>query len=201
MPTMVSELLSGFTPTDKVFAAFAFIGTLFFFLRVVWMLVGGLGDSDLQDVAHHADGAHVTHEHGSDSVFRLFSINSVTGFFMMFGWMGLMASRQFTWGIPVSLLTALTAGVASMFLIAWVFYLFVGMQSSGERFDLAAAVGQTASVYLRIPENGKGRVQVTLSGVQREFEAVSENHQAIESFKNVKIVRLVDHQTVAVLPL
>jgi hypothetical protein len=198
---MISEFLSGFTPTDKVFAAFAFVGTLFFFLRVVWMLIGGFGDSDVQDMEHHAEGAHVTHEHGTESVFKLFSINSITAFFMMFGWMGLTASRQFEFVVPLALLCGLAAGVGSMFLIAWIFHMFTRLQSSGERFDLAATVGQTANVYLRIPADGKGRVHITHDGIQRELEAVSENHQPIESFKNVKIVRVIDHQTVAVTPL
>jgi hypothetical protein len=88
-----------------------------------------------------------------------------------------------------------------MALIAWLFQLFSKLQSSGERFDITACVGQTANVYLRIPAEGKGRVQINVGGSQRELEAVSENHQPIESFKNVRVVRVIDHQTVAVAVL
>jgi membrane protein implicated in regulation of membrane protease activity len=196
---MISEILADFSPTEKAFAAFAFMGTLFFFLRVVWMLVGGFGDHDVASDAAHGGGAH--HDHASDSVFKLFSINSVTAFFMMFGWIGLTASRQWELAAAGSLLSALGAGVLSMLLIAWLFNMFLNLSSPGERFDIAATVGRTASVYQRIPAAGKGKVQVSLDGAMRELEAVAEDGQPIESFQNVTVLRVVDHQTVAVARL
>ena len=199
---MFSELLADFSPTEKVFAAFAFAGTLFFFLRVVWMFIGGLGDSDIAHLAgHQADVSDAGHGQGSDSVFKLFSINSVTAFFMMFGWIGLSASRQFSQGMAVSLLAGLVAGLLSMAIIAWLFQLFMTLGSAGERFDIAATLGRTASVYMRIPADGRGKVQVSMEGAVRELEAVAEDHQPIESFKQVKITRVVDHQTVVVARL
>lgn len=196
---MFSELLADFSPTEKVFAAFAFAGTLFFFLRVVWMFIGGLGDSDIAHLAGHQGDA--AHGDGTDSIFKLFSINSVTAFFMMFGWIGLSASRQFSQGMAVSLLAGLVAGLLSMAIIAWLFQLFMRLGSAGERFDIAATLGRTASVYMRIPADGRGKVQVSMEGAVRELEALAEDHQPIESFKQVKITRVVDHQTVVVARL
>jgi hypothetical protein len=197
---MPSELLGDFSANEKLFAIFAFTGTLFFLLRIAWMLLGGMGGADIQDLDHNVDGAHVSTDHhdGIDSAFKMLSINSVTAFFMMFGWIGLAASRQFGLGTALSMICALLAGVASMALIAWIFQLFAKLQHSGQKFSVEACVGQTASVYLRIPADGKGRVQIHVGGAQRELDAVSDEKQVIDSFKNVKIVRVIDPRTVAV---
>ena len=52
------------------------------------------------------------------------------------------------------------------------------------------AVGKKAEVYLRIPpkRNGKGKVQVSLNGVAREYDAVTNDDEMIPSGQTVDII-------------
>ena len=63
-------------------------------------------------------------------------------------------------------------------------------------YDVQTCIGKTGRVYLRLPEKGQGRgqVQITVSGNQRVLEAVSTG-EAIESFATVKIVGIEGVET------
>jgi len=192
---MIERFLTGFSGTDMVFAAFAFMGTLFFFLRLAWMFVGGIDDGGH---AHEAGAGHTTDADGSEAAFTLISVNTITAFFMMSGWIGLACSRQFALGVFPSVSLGFAAGALSMALTAYFFAAALKLASPGERFEIQQAIGLTANVYQTIPAGGKGKIQVVIRGVGRELEAISENQEEIASFQNVKVVRAIDHQTVAV---
>jgi len=70
--------------------------------------------------------------------------------------------------------------------------------SLGARFAIEDTIGMTASVYQRIPPDGRGMIQVAIDGMTREIEALSEDKVELESFQAVKVVRVVDHMTVTV---
>lgn len=182
------------TSTDmlgKVFWYCAIGGTVFFMIRLVMMMIGHDFDSP-GDGGIHMD----TH---SDAAFQLFSINSVTAFLMMFGWGGLTAYIQFKLGSTLSILIAIFVGIAAMFTIAIIFKLAMKLVSKGEEFKIEDTVGLNASVYQRIPAEGSGRVNVSLpGGILKELDAVSEDKSVIDSFKTVKIVKVIDNNTVSV---
>ena len=215
--------LQGAGPTELAFWTFAVFGTLFFFLRVLAMVVGGLGADDLDDGGADAPSDAIdvdadldadgdldhppaqSHAHGhpsdgssSTAAFKLLSVHSVTGFFMMFGWCGLTALKQFQLGGALSFLVAAAGGTATMYLTAWLFKVALNMAAPGAAYTAKDAVGQDATVYLQIPEGGRGKVQLPVDNITRFFEAVSDDGTPIDSFKNVRIVRAMDARTVAV---
>ena len=187
-----------------MFWSFAVFGTLFFFLKVAAMVFGGLGaedfdaDSDIVDAEIVEDGLHGSHDSPSDAAFKLLSVHAVTGFCMMFGWTGLTVYKQFGLGAPVSFLAASAAGVTMMYATAWLFKLASHMTSPGAAFSLKDVVGNEATVYMKIPEGGRGKVRLGVDGLTRFVEAVSDDGAAIDSFKVVQITRALDGSTVGV---
>lgn len=187
--------------TQEIFWAFALAGTTFFVLRSILMLFGLSSDHDgtLGHDHGHGDG----HDHdgdGGEGGFRLVSVFSLSGFFMAFGWGGLAASEDFGYGPAASVCLALLAGGIVMVGTAYLFKLANKLTSDGSTFSLQQTVGQSASVYERIPAEGEGRVQMSVAGMLREVRAISELKQPIESHQRVRVTRIVDDNTVAVEP-
>lgn len=187
--------------TQDLFWTFAVAGTSFFVLRSILMLLGMSSDHD-GALGHGSDG-HGTDGHSADGHeggFRLVSMFSVSGFFMAFGWGGLSAMEDFGYGPGASIFFALLAGSAVMVGTAYLFRLANKLTSDGSVFSLEQTVGQSASVYERIPAEGEGRVQMPVAGMLREIRAVSERKEPIESHQRVRVTRIVDQETVAVEP-
>ncbi len=206
--------LSQASGTELMFWSFAVFGTMFFFLRVAAMVLGGLGAEDFDDVDVDdfdsggepdvveaelvEDGGHSHHDSPSNAAFRLLSVHTVTGFCMMFGWTGLTAYKQFGLGSLISFLAALGAGLVMMYATAWLFSFAAHMTSRGVAFSTKDVVGKEATVYLKISKGGRGKIQIGVDGITRFFEAVSDDGSEIDSFKVVQITRAMDGSTVAV---
>lgn len=185
------DFLSTADMLGKIFYCFAVFGTIFFILRTIMMFAGGDVDGDMDgDIDMDTD---------SDAAFQLISLNSITAFFMMFGWTGLTCYVQFGLSALLSVFIAFAVGVMSMFFVAWLFKMAMKLVSKGAEFKMADTVGLTGSVYQQIPADGRGKVNVTMTnGMLRELEAVSEDKVQIDSFKTIKVVKVVDSRTISV---
>lgn len=82
-----------------------------------------------------------------------------------------------------------------------IFHYALKLRSGGAVFDINQAVGQNGEVYMRIPPKGVGRVIFTFNGANREFDAICENENGIESFEKVSIVKAIDSNTLEVRAL
>jgi hypothetical protein len=188
---------------ETTFWVCAIGGTVFFALRIVLVVFTGFGD-----FGFHADGLGdgggdalgVDHDmaHDSDVAFQFLSVNSLTAFVMMFGWAGLAAYKQYGFGYFITGLIAVLAGVGMMLITSYLFVLARKLTTQGAGFSLSQAVGENASVYLRIPEGGTGKIQLNLNGILREIEAQSASGESIESFTNVKVLRVLGPSLVQV---
>jgi nitrate reductase NapE component len=213
---------------EATFWAAALFGTVFFLLRMGMWLVGGMdapgADADAPDVdlgdaefeVEVADGAEAgvdahdldasgadldhggEHQHDSDASFKLLTIHGLTGGVMMFGWGGLVAYSQFEMSLWPSLSVALGCAFGMMVLSAWLFQLALGLQAPGDAFDIREVLGLRATVYLRIPAEGRGKITVNVRGIERELDAVSEDRVELDSFTQVEIARLVQGEVVSV---
>jgi membrane-bound ClpP family serine protease len=67
------------------------------------------------------------------------------------------------------------------------FQLFITLQSDGT-VEISEAVGSTGSVYLRIPNNGAGQVQVNFGGSMRTMNAKSHDNTDIDSGVFIEVV-------------
>ena len=90
-------------------------------------------------------------------------------------------------------------------LFVWVFFLIKKQMKRFEAngaFDIKNCQGRTANVYLRIPgENaGKGKVQISVNGAFHEVDALTDG-EAIASGQKVRVVEIIDGETLRVSPL
>ena len=186
------------TGTEITFWLCALGGTLFFVLRVLLVLVAGLGSEGF-DVDH--DGHIDTHAHDgvdSDTAFKLISFNSISGFAMMFGWAGLTSYVQFALGPWISVVLAGLVGFLTMVLTAYMFKWAYKLTSDGADFNLEQLVGKTGQVYQRIPADGQGKIQIGHNDMLREVFAQSESGKDIESFATVEVRRVISPTVVSV---
>lgn len=172
---------------NTIYLICAIAGGAILVLRFILMIVGldhGDGLDTSADVGH--DGAVDAHDTGVGM--QLLSLQSIAGFFTMFGLVGL-GLLQIKAAAIWSLLGALLAGLVTAWATAMIFYQMRRLQSQGN-LVIQDAVGQVGTVYLTIPETGSGVVSVAVKGTLRSLDAVSENGQRIPTGSIVRVVSI-----------
>jgi len=142
-----------------------------------------------------------THNTHTTPSFKLFTLHSISGFFMMFGLIGLACINQFDLSHTYAFLIAFIAGFAVMMLTAVILRSAMLFESSGSVFAINQTVGLIGTVYQRIPESGQGKIQIKVNNITREILAQSADKRAIESFTVIKVVNIIDHEVVEVIKL
>jgi len=176
--------MNNFNGIEIFFLICAGIGSFFVVVKLVLQFVGGDADID-SDLEVETGGEHSD----SDAGFKILSLHGLSSFLMMFGLIGLALYRQSQTSFPVALLGATAAGFVSVWLIGRIFQGAARLQSSGT-LPTAAAVGSSGTVYLTIPEGGTGRVNVSVKGRLREFDAVASDGRTVPTGTAVKVVRV-----------
>ena len=173
---------SSLSAVQKVFLFCALVGGIIFVLRMILMVIG-LGDHDVHDGGlDHVDG------HGdSDVSFKLFSLHGLTCFFMMFGLVGLGLSRQFWVPDIIAAAIGTVAGLFTFWVIAKLFSSMTKLQSDGT-LKLSNAIGQQGKVYLTIPAEGTGQVQVAFQGRLMIYDAISANKEEIKTGDQIVVI-------------
>ncbi len=173
-----------FTGLEFFFLICALIGGGLFLARLIIQLFGGsTADGDIELEVGHSDVAHTD----VDASFKLLTLQGLTAFFMMFGLVGFAMLRESRTNGGLALASAIAAGVGTVWLIGKIFSSVKKLQSSGT-LDNAGAIGEQGSVYLTIRANGGGKVQITLKGRPREFEAVSKDGVEIKTGVGIRVV-------------
>ena len=153
-------------------------------LRLVMMIIG-LDHGDAPD-----SGVDLDHDGSVDAPdgnigMKLLSLQSIAGFFTMFGLVGLGLLQ--VKAAPIwSLLGALAAGLVTAWVTAMIFYQMRRLQSEGTMV-IQDAIGQIGSVYLTIPEQGTGVVSVAVKGTLRSLDAMSEAGKRIPTGAMVRV--------------
>lgn len=201
------EYLSGLTVLEQIFLFSAVVGGALFLLRLVLMIVGGDadgGDADI-DVDMDLDGAGEGDvsdlgdaDSSTDASFKVLSLQTLTGFFMMGGLVGLAMCHS---GQPpqAAVAASLAAGLATVWVTAKIFRFFVRLQSSGT-VRIENAVGRTGVVYLTIPARGTGKVHVRVQRRLREYGAVAANGQELQTGTPVVVTKVGSGNTLVVAP-
>ena len=116
--------------------------------------------------------------------------------FMMFGLVGLALVKA-NIVIILTLFGATLAGLFSVWVISIIFMKMKGLQSDGT-INIKNAIGQSGSVYLKIPARGTGQVQITIQGALKIFDAISEEKELIKTGEKIRVKRIIDHNTLSV---
>lgn len=154
----------------QVFWFIAIVFSVLFFIQFVLLIMGMDGD-DVDGVGGDGDAEGFDHE------FSALSLRSIIAFFTFFGWTGvlLLGNELSVW---VAVLLASVAGLAAMFIVAYLMFKFAQLEQSGT-LNLYHALDQPGEVYLSIPghQTGRGKVHLMIDGVVREMDAMTDGEK------------------------
>jgi len=196
------------TAAERIFAAFGIPAAVVMLVQTVLLLFGflGSGEADIpSDTSGLSDG--LDPEAGGsvgqidapgDSGLRMFTVRGIVAFFAVFGWTALAISRS-GGGTALASGLGVAAGLAALFVLAWMMRAILRMQEDGTA-DERTAVGRSASVYLQIPEarSGTGKVTVLVGSQLREFDAVTDDGEIIPTGREVTVVGISGKSTMVV---
>lgn len=199
---------------EIIYWAATIIGGTFFLLRVIMMFVGGgFGDGDADiphDVPHdiphelphdvHLDGdihTDASSDHPSANLsFKLLSAQGLTSFFMMFGLVGLALLKS-NLPILVTIIGAVIAGLITVAVIGLIFSQMNRLQTEGT-IRIQNTIGTEGTVYLTIPREGTGQVQVIVQGSLKIFDAMSKDKKMIATGEKIQVVGVASGNTLVV---
>lgn len=148
------------------------------------------GDSDGIDEAE--DGQN------SNATLRLFTLRSLVAFFSVGGWTGVVAIDRKAPEI-LAIFLAFTAGCLAMYFVAWTVRLILRMQHSGN-VQPENAIGKEGEVYLRIPNEGIGKVNVIVQDRLCEMNATTRAGRDIKTGEKVIVLGVVSDGLLLVTP-
>jgi hypothetical protein len=187
----------GLDAFGNVLCFIAILGTSIYTLKMLLMLVFGIGDDIIMDV--DIDGFDFTADvdlgegdfdldtEQSNSGFTWLSINVVTSFLMLFGWFGL-ATYNFLHIEIVAIVIGITAGYLGVKLNNWAMFQMAKMSQSGT-MNKRKLIGQQGTVYITIHPNTDGAIMIKAdNGVLMEITATTKEKEVIKTGTNVKVI-------------
>jgi membrane protein implicated in regulation of membrane protease activity len=196
------EFFNSLSGLEKIFAVCAIVGGTLFIIRLALQFLGfhhdlaGGVDTSAMDAAH-AGHVGMGPGHDSDIGFKLLSLQGITAFLLMFGLVGLAMSRQTQAGPAWSIIVAALAAFATVSLMARVFSSMGRLQSSGN-IDVGNAVGLPGVVYMNIPADGVGKVEIVIQNRMRIYDASSADKTPLMTGDRVKVKSVVAGSTLVV---
>jgi membrane protein implicated in regulation of membrane protease activity len=172
---------------EVIYWVSAVVGGTLLLLRMLLLIFGGGDFGDDVDGGGALDG---------DVGFKFLSLQGLTSFFMMFGLVGLAMLRA---NLPVFLTVVggMAAGAATVVVTGLIFSQMKRLQTDGT-INIRNTIGSEGSVYLTIPRNGTGQVQVIVQGSLKIFDASSKGKTAISTGEKVRVVDVAGGNTLVV---
>ena len=155
--------------------------TIFFVVKLLVFSLFGMDDGDGDLVGTDVDTG-----------FSFISLQSVLAFLMGFGWLGYTAVR-FNFSALISVVFAIIGGLILMGISVWLVFLMKKLNST-PKYDLNSLVEKTGTSYTKFDAKGTGKIQIEFNGKLETFDAWNETEEAIESFKNIKVLKIVDNK-------
>lgn len=188
--------MNDITWIEIIYWASTIIGGTLFILRLIMLFVGG-GDGDSLDTALDAGDADLSGHHGdADVSFQLLSLQGLTSFFMMFGLVGL-ALLKASLPVFVTVIGGILAGLGTVAIVSLIFTQMKRLQTDGT-LNIQNTIGKDGDVYLNIPKNGSGQVQVIVQGSLKIFDAVSSNKNPIATGEKIHVVGVAGGNTLII---
>ncbi len=169
----------------QIFYAVGFLAALLLLVQIGLFFIGLDGHHDID--LTHADGS-----------LGFLSLRSLAGFFIGFGWTGVIAYKG-GWGIGGATVAAFGAGFVLMAAMYAILRLLYAHRSSGN-IRMENAVGKTGRVYLSIPPQGAhgGQVQITFQGQMHTLPALTRSAEAITTGSTVVVREIIPPETLLV---
>lgn len=175
----------------QVLWGIALFGTAILVMQIISMFLG------LEHFSHDVDSSVDIHgashssgygtDHGFMAGLKLFTMRNMVAFICMFGWTGIVMLEYTASKIFICLI-AFIVGCFATLVMAITFKIIMSLQASGN-INEASFVGKEATVYIAIPEKGKGigKINFNLGGTLEERKAVS-NKEYLPVGSTVKTV-------------
>ena len=184
-------------PAMKVLWAVTLSASLVFIIQTVMTFLGADADStdfDM-DVDTSMDGSDLSN---IDSGANLYTFRNFVNFFLGFGWTAIILQPSVK-STAVLVIISVLVGIALVALVMYMFKWLYSMQQSGNINVFKSAVDCEGTVYLTIPGEraGEGKVQITIQGAVREYNAVTDGDE-IKTGTSVKVVEAIDGNTLLV---
>ncbi len=202
---MIATWWGALTPAMKVLWGVTLAASLIFIIQTILTFIGadadttGLdgadlgGDMDATDLSMDGDAA----AGGTGS--NLYTFRNLINFLMGFGWTAIILQEKIQ-SLPLLLIVATAVGAGLVALVMYLFSLLGKMQQSGNIDVYKSAVGCQGTSYLTIPaaRGGEGKVQISIGGAVREYNAQTEEDSPIPTGTPVKVVDVINGITLLV---
>jgi hypothetical protein len=145
--------------------------------------------TDAFDNSHHDGNSH--HQHGSNWFFVKLTFQTVVAALTFFG-LGGMAAQTSGMRTPTTVITAVVAGVAALYIVYWLMELLHKFNSEGN-VRIKNAVGHQGTVYVSIPSNnsGAGKILLNLQNRTVELQAKTAEDKTLMPGTNVVVTSIL----------
>lgn len=197
------ELWNSLTPFMKVIWAITLCASLIFIIQTIMTFIGadtdGVSDVDAS-FDTDVDMADFDSAVGSGGA-NLYTFRNFVNFFLGFGWTAVLLSGSIQ-SKGLLMLISIFVGVLLVALVMWLFKWLYSMQQTGNINVYKSAVGCTGTVYLLIPaeRGGEGKVQITIQGAVREYNALTDGDD-LTTGTPIKVIEVINPSTLLVEPL
>lgn len=177
------------------------VTTALFAIRLVLMMIGidGHDSAGALDATHAVDTLDAGHMAHDVADFKIFSLMTILVTLMVGSWTVLFLRGQ---DLPdwAALLGGYGGGFLAGVGVSYALFSMKKLESDGT-IRTEDAVGLKGTVYVKVPESGKGKgqIQITVKGRLRTFDAVSDGPE-IASFKPVVVMSMVEDNLLRVCP-
>ena len=200
---MFIDLWNSLNPFMKVIWTITLVASLIFIIQTIMTFIGADtgGDMDIDtSFDTDVDIADVDAAVGSGGS-NLYTFRNFVNFFLGFGWTAVLLNDSIK-SRGLLLLLAVLVGIGFVAMVMYLFKWLYSMQQTGNINVYKTAVGCTGTVYLTIPaeRSGEGKVQITIQGAVREYNALTEG-DALPTGTPIKVVEVINPSTLLVEPL
>ena len=179
----MKEWFANLSVMEQLFFWIGIVSTLFMIVQIILMSLSSFGG----DIDIDGDG---DIDVDTDSGVSIFTVKSVTAFFAVGSWSGLLTcalvSDKLQW---LAIIVSIIAGAAGMSVMVILMRLILKLQCNGA-FEIDKTVGQKATVYVSVPPSRSGRGKITMNAQGRfvELDAVTEENSRLAVDEVVEIV-------------
>ena len=181
----------------KILWSVTLTASLVFIVQSVLTFLGADADADFDvDVDTSMDGSDLSNIDGGSN---LYTLRNFVNFILGFGWSAILLQDSIS-SVALLILVSALIGAALVAAVMYLFKWLAGMQQSGNINLQKAAAGCEGKVYLTIPgaRSGTGKVQITINGAVREYDAMTESEEPLKTGVPIRVVDCLDANTLLV---
>ena len=177
------EWYNSLTTLELIYFYIACIATVFLIVQIVLACLSFGGGADA-DIDVDVDG-----DFDVDAGVSIFTVKSLTAFFAVGSWVGLLMCSILPHLQWLSAIIAVICGFAAMMMVFFIMRWIAKLQTNG-LFDMENLIGKTATVYVSIPQKrtGRGKITLTAQGKYVELDAICDEEEKILVDQIVEIV-------------